>query len=71
MLDLGAFGPAGRDGSRGGAHHRKGHARRLRLEQSLIQCVALFKGLKLAELEDIRQNLPLSLSVAELTATLK
>lgn len=40
-------------------------------EQSLIQRVALLKGLKLAELEDIRQNLPLSPGVAELTATLK
>ncbi len=40
-------------------------------EQSLIQRVALLKGLKLAELEDIRQNLPLSPGVGELIATLK
>jgi phosphoserine phosphatase len=40
-------------------------------EQSLIQRVALLKGLKVEELVDIRQNMPLSPGVAELTTTLK
>ncbi|MBI5524638.1 MAG: phosphoserine phosphatase SerB [Desulfarculus sp.] len=40
-------------------------------EQSLIQRVALLKGLKLTELADIRDHLPLSPGVAELTAALK
>ncbi|MBI4800696.1 MAG: phosphoserine phosphatase SerB [Desulfarculus sp.] len=40
-------------------------------EQSLIQRVALLKGLKVEELADIRDHLPLSPGVAELTAALK
>jgi phosphoserine phosphatase len=40
-------------------------------EQSLIQRVALLKGLKVEELNDIRQHLPLSPGVPELIAALK
>ena len=40
-------------------------------EQSLIQRVALLKGLQLSELEAIRENLPLSPGVPELIAALK